>query len=214
MGEDKKNLIVIIGGALIVLVIAIFGAKWLSKGHENDPRMNTKPTGLQVSVTEAPTGITQKTLRCFVNGAYVGDFSLSECAQKNGVAAQSLDVGLDDKGNPTAAPTASLAPPTSAPPKNLVTTKTETDTGSGEETMAQGACLRYAGGDWSEEAVGLSLAQCAHRLYDGHCERPGSASYGRWANQTLRLVPGRVEVSVDNHNFHTLYEQVCTAGGH
>jgi len=44
-------------------------------------------------------------------------------------------------------------------------------------------------------------------LYAGQCVRPGAALYGRWGNQTLRLTTGRVEISSNNRDFHTLVEQ-------
>jgi hypothetical protein len=43
-------------------------------------------------------------------------------------------------------------------------------------------------------------------LFNGRCERAGSASYGRWGDQTLRLVTGRVEISPDDRQFRTLVE--------
>src|SRR5205807_543277 len=53
----------------------------------------------------------------------------------------------------------------------------------------------------------MTLAECAQALFAGGCERAGDAAYGRWGQQTLRLVPGRIEVSSDNRSFHTLMEQ-------
>jgi hypothetical protein len=47
---------------------------------------------------------------------------------------------------------------------------------------------------------------CVATLYNGVCQK-GGALYGRWGEQTLRLVPGRVEVSPDNRSFHVLTEQ-------
>jgi hypothetical protein len=44
-------------------------------------------------------------------------------------------------------------------------------------------------------------------LFAGRCERSGGAAYGRWMQQTLRLVSGRVEVSGDNRSFRPLAEQ-------
>ena len=35
----------------------------------------------------------------------------------------------------------------------------------------------------------------------------GGATYGRWGEETLRLVPGRVEISSDNRSFHTAFDQ-------
>ncbi|OYW79364.1 MAG: hypothetical protein B7Z26_08185, partial [Asticcacaulis sp. 32-58-5] len=141
-----------------------------------------------------------------------GTFTLAECAQKNGVAAQALDVGVDESGELSAAPTASLAPPPAEPV--VATPVTPDDTGG--EVMPQNldqaggpmaACLRYAGGEWRRLSEGLSLGTCVQLLYDGRCERPGSAAYGRWGDQSLRLVPNRVEISNDNKNFRTFVDQ-------
>ena len=64
-------------------------------------------------------------------------------------------------------------------------------------------------------AAELTLNACVQTLFAGHCERPGGATYGRWMSQTLRLVPGRVEVSGDNRSFHTLADQTegCAVSG-
>jgi hypothetical protein len=53
----------------------------------------------------------------------------------------------------------------------------------------------------------MSLGACVQSLYDGQCEHPGAAAYGRWGARTLRLVAGRIEVSSDNRNFAPLVEQ-------
>jgi hypothetical protein len=53
----------------------------------------------------------------------------------------------------------------------------------------------------------MSLSACAQTLFAGRCEKPGEAAYGRWAQQTIRLVQGKVETSADNRSFHTLVEQ-------
>ncbi|MDP3633564.1 MAG: hypothetical protein Q8R80_10350, partial [Phenylobacterium sp.] len=70
-----------------------------------------------------------------------------------------------------------------------------------------GACWRYAGNVWSRLPSDLSLNGCVQALFAGRCERPGGATYGRWMTQTLRLVPGKVEVSGDNRSFRTLADQ-------
>jgi hypothetical protein len=53
----------------------------------------------------------------------------------------------------------------------------------------------------------MTLSACVQTLFAGRCERPGDASYGRWGQETIRLVPGKVEISGDNRTFHTLVEQ-------
>ena len=39
-----------------------------------------------------------RSLRCFVNGQFVGMSTLAECAKRNGVATGALDVGIDVTG--------------------------------------------------------------------------------------------------------------------
>jgi hypothetical protein len=70
-----------------------------------------------------------------------------------------------------------------------------------------GTCQRYDQGKWAKLPGEVSLNACVQALFAGRCERPGGASYGRWMQQTLRLVTGRVEVSADNHSFRTLADQ-------
>ncbi|MES2340792.1 MAG: hypothetical protein V4597_03875, partial [Pseudomonadota bacterium] len=70
-----------------------------------------------------------------------------------------------------------------------------------------GTCWRYSGAAWSKLPSEMSLGACVQALFAGHCERSGGATYGRWMAQTLRLVPGKVEVSGDNRSFRTLVEQ-------
>src|SRR5690606_6952159 len=37
-------------------------------------------------------------LRCFVDAQFVGELTLAQCAERNGVATGALDVGLDETG--------------------------------------------------------------------------------------------------------------------
>src|SRR5687767_884832 len=49
-----------------------------------------------------------KPLRCFVQGQFVGELSLTDCARRNGVATDALDVGLDETGALAAAQQANV----------------------------------------------------------------------------------------------------------
>jgi hypothetical protein len=66
-------------------------------------------------------------------------------------------------------------------------------------------CQRYDR-NWANLGE-MPLNSCLQVLYAGHCARPGQAIYGRWGDQTLRLVPGRVEQSRDDRVFRPLAEQ-------
>ncbi|ESQ84449.1 hypothetical protein AEAC466_08845 [Asticcacaulis sp. AC466] len=213
--KDQKRWIAIGIGATVAIVIGIILAMGMSHGHKDDPKMNDQPTGLTFKVADpTPTLDSKKPLRCYVSGAYVGDVTLAECAKKNGVAAQQLDVGIDDNGNQVAAPTASLVPvpgaPASTPP-----TAAEPDPAQGAEVVPNtqaaagptAACLRYSSNSWNRLADNITIGQCAILLYDGRCVSPGQASYGRWGGKTLRLVPKRVEQSDDNATFRPLVDQ-------
>ncbi len=213
-GMEQKRWIAISIGAAVAIGIGVFVALGLSKGHKDEKKMNDQPPGLTFTVSDTPATLdSKKPLRCYVNGAYVGDLTLADCAKKNGVAAQALDVGLDDNGNVVAAPTGSLTPVPGAPAAAPVPgANTGADTGEvvPDTQVAQGptaACLRYNGNEWNKLSDALTIGQCARLLYDGRCVSPGSAQYGRWGEKTLRLVPKRVEVSDDNTNFRTLVDQ-------
>ena len=65
---------------------------------------------------------------------------------------------------------------------------------------------------WSRISGSMGLNACVQALYAGRCEKPGGATYGRWGEETLRLVPRRVEISADNRTFRPLVDQApnCT----
>lgn len=196
-------------GAGVALLIGL-GVALALNGQKDGERMNEEPTSLVVNISDAPPVDSQKPLRCYVNGEFVGTFPLGECAQKNGVAAQALDVGLDTSGELAAAPTASLAPPPEQNPQlQPVEVPTAEPVARPDPAPAgpRAACLRYASNEWTRLSDSMTLNQCVSSLYDGRCESPGSASYGRWGAQTLRLVPKRVEISDNNKDFRTLVEQ-------
>ncbi len=210
-------------GAVIAVAVAVGLGVALSSGHKNDPKMNDQPTGMTFNVSDSPVAALdpKKTLRCYVNGADVGDMTLAECAQKNGMAAQKMDVGLDDNGNVVAAPTGSLTPTPPAPASagaapgkdnNQAQVPEQTaeqvpDTAPAAASSPTGVCLRYNSNSWNKLQDNVTLGQCVQMLYDQRCVSPGNASYGRWADKTLRLVPHRVEISDDNTNFRPLVDQ-------
>src|SRR5206468_8925951 len=80
-------------------------------------------------------------LRCFVNGQFVGELPLAVCAQRNGVATGSLDVGLDPSGALAAASNAAssgLTPlPSQAPPQSLPLTERSEERRVGKERRAR-----------------------------------------------------------------------------
>ena len=118
MPQDNRLLIAI--GAGLAIVAAVVIALVFSGGRDR----NAEPPpaaqgGLTVDVADAPELNTTRELRCFVDGQFVGMATLTDCARRNGVATDALDVGIDETGALAAAPTAAFAPPPSAPPVAL-----------------------------------------------------------------------------------------------
>ncbi len=207
--QDRRIQIAVGAGValLLALLLAVFVLRQPKK--DNDADLAAK-AGLQVNAVRDEAKVSQtKPLRCFVNGQYVGDFPVAACAQRNGVAAQALDVGLDPATGQVAgggAPLQPLPAPTPAPDAPPPAPVTEAATTSG----AAGDCLRFTSGEWRAAGQGMSVGQCVRVLFDGRCVRPGDALYGRSGSQTVRLLTGRVEISPDNHSFRTLLIQDTT----
>ena len=139
-------------------------------------------------------------LKCFVAGRFVGTATLEDCAKQNGVATGALDVGVDPTGALAAADKAGANLTPLPPAKSSVAVALN-------PAQQLGSCWRYVDKGWSRLPAEASLSACAQTLFAGHCERPGGATYGRWGTQTLRLVPGRIEISSDDHTFRTLSEE-------
>jgi hypothetical protein len=222
MDFGNRNTILAIGAGVAVLAGVILAVMMFGK-DKGPPAPPAEKGSLSVDVAEAPTLDPTRKLRCYVNGQFVGETSLADCARKNGVSAQSLDVGLDESGALVAAQTASLAPPPVLPPvdldempdaggppvedqrpPNVADNGGPTDFELAPVPVSGEACLRFTGSDWRQLSPGTSLDTCKRLLFEGQCVRPGEANYGRWGDQTLRLVPGRIEQSSDNRRFRTV----------
>lgn len=220
---NDNRVIIAIGVGLAVLAAVVLALVFGGSHDQAAPKApeTEGPGGLQVDLADAPSLEPTRELRCFVNGQFIGMATLADCARRNGLATDALDVGLDETGNLAAAPTASFAPPPALPDA------TETadngvidpyDSTLPEKPQAQqpqprvervtGApCMRFSGSDWRQLSGDMSLNQCVQALYAGTCVRPGDAQYGRHGALTLRLVPRRVEQSNDNTRFRILADQ-------
>ncbi|WP_421931910.1 hypothetical protein [Phenylobacterium sp.] len=218
--NDRRIVLALIGGALALLAGLGIAIGMVSKTRSD--KTSAPPAsqgGLVVETTAADDGGIDpaRPLRCFVAGQYVGEVTLAECAKKNGVATGALDVGVDSSGNLAAADQAGTVltplPPVQTEPvvaqaPAIPTAPTTTSTPAAPAAGGPaGACWRYSGAAWSKLPSEMPLGACVQALFAGHCERPGGATYGRWMAQTLRLVPGKVEVSGDNRSFRTLVDQ-------
>ena len=217
---ENQRLVLILGGVAAILAAVLVAI--LLTGGDGDRKAETDETpteraGLQLDVSDPESLSPDQQLRCFVGGRFVGMATLSDCAQRNGVASQALDVGLDSSGELTAVP---FTPPPELPPLTddpepvpVETRPAETRPTPPVQQASGQRCMRHAGGEWREVGV-MSLGACVQTLYGGRCEQLGGASYGRWGDSTLRLVPGRVEQSTDNTNFRPIAPQArdCSIG--
>ena len=211
MPQDNRLLIAI--GAGLAVVAAVVIALIFSGGRDRNPAPPPAAQGgLTVDVADAPELNNTRELRCFVDGQFIGMATLTDCARRNGLATDALDVGIDETGALAAAPTAAFAPPPTAPPVELTAVESPTvieqqPVEPSGQPVTGATCLRHTGSDWRTVSSGVTLNACVQALYSGTCVRPGEALYGRWGDTTLRLVPRRVEQSPDNSRFRTLAEQ-------
>jgi len=204
----KPRLRFVLIGALAALAAGGLIAFALIHGHKGEPTAAPPASqgGLVIDASGAGLGRIDaaKPLRCFVNGQLVGELTLKDCAQRNGVASDALDVGVDATGNLAAGqPGAQTVTPLPRPQA----VKAAPPAAAATPAAPMAACWRYVDNRWRKLPGDTSLNGCVQALFAGRCESPGGASYGRWAQQTLRLVPGKVEISPDNHSFRTFAEQ-------
>ena len=207
---QTRRLWLTFGGGVAVLCVSL-GAAFLILLHGRHDAA-PPPAAVGGLVVQTQTGLDQKLdpqkpLRCFVNGQLVGEETLADCAQRNGVATEALDVGVDQNGQLAAANQAGTTltplPPSAAPV--VVAPAAQPAAAS----VPVGDCLRYAQATWRKAGAGMSLSGCVKLLFDGQCQKTGAA-YGRWMSQTLRATPGAVEISDDNRTFRLLVEQPAT----
>lgn len=205
-----RRIVLAIGGAAALLLGILIAVTIMhgDKGPDKPPPAATGglvvETGRDDDTKLDPT----RPIRCFVAGAFVGELTLTECARRNGVATDALDVGVDETGALAATDVAGtiLAP---LPPQAAPQQPAPVEAAASQPTPVQAAantCWRYAGAVWSQVGS-MDLNSCVQTLYAGQCEQRGGAAYGRWGDQTLRLVRDRVEISSDNRRFHTLVDQ-------
>jgi hypothetical protein len=211
--ELLKDRRVLVGGAVLALVAGLGIA--LTVMHGATSPTDAPPASRGGLVVE--TGRADDTkldparpLRCFVSGQFVGETTLAECAKKNGVATDSLDVGVDETGALAAADQAGTVLTPLPPPAEALTVPAPAATATiPTQTLSSAplaVCWRYAGGEWRKLPGEITVNACAQQISGGKCEKTGGATYGRWGEETLRVVSGRVESSSDNRTFHSIIE--------
>ena len=215
MNLIRDRRVILAGGAGLALVAGLaIAALMISRRHDGAEAPPASQGGLMIQ-TGRDDDIkldSKRPLRCFVGGQFVGELPVSLCAKRNGVATGALDVGLDPSGALAASSGTSAditpLPPQPVTPLNVPPVATPSSPSAiPAPGVVQATCWRYAAGAWQRMAHDMPLNACVQSLYAGQCQRPGGAAYGRWGDRTLRLAPGRIEVSADNRNFHTLVEQ-------
>jgi len=218
----KDRRVVIAAGAALALTAGLAVAALMAARHGDQSDAPPASRGGLVIQTGRDDDIKldpRRPLHCFVNGILVGEAPLADCARRNGVATGALDVGLDPSGALAASHGMSTDITPLPPPGALATRRAGRFVASGPRGAVGVRPRRLL---YSRRDGGLSeirrgqldaggLRHDPRRLRsDSLCRRcvgAGGALYGRWGDRTLRLVPGRVEVSGDNHNFHTLAAQ-------
>ncbi|WP_293898465.1 hypothetical protein [Phenylobacterium sp.] len=213
-GPRRRLPLIAVGG--VVALFAGLGIAWALVSGDRGSK--TAPAASEAGLVIDSSGAGDaridpgKPLRCFVQGRFAGELSLRECARRNGVATDALDVGLDQTGALAAADQAGqtltpLPPVQEQPPApEALAAAPETTEPAPALAAGGGACWRHGGGRWRRLAD-MDLNACVQALFAGRCEKPGGATYGRFGQQTLRLVTGKVEVSDDNKSFRTLILQ-------
>ena len=212
-------------GAAVAVVLAVGAALLLGRTpHSSGPTPPVESSnitgsaagGLKVEMGKAPKLESDTSVRCFVNGQFVGMQTAADCAQKNGVKPGGLDVGLDQSGAIAAGGGDTHLQP-------LANAEGDDDTAqsgdaAGDDPTAPAArtgfasgppaeCRRYVAGGWRTMGQGVGLDACVHTLFDGRCPTPGQVVYGRWGGLTLRDSPGRIDASSNNRDFSPLAPQ-------
>ena len=209
--QDRRVLLA--GGAVLALAAGLgFAGLIVSRDHGSKAPPPASTGGLVLQMGKGESKLDPaKPLRCFVNGQFVGEATLAECAKRNGISTEALDVGVDQSGELAAgqgdAAITPLAPPDSSVPPVAVPTPNDDVIAPPPSRSSTGICWRYAASEWRHAADDLSLTGCVQLLFGGRCVPGGGAIYGRWVDQTLRLTSHRVEISGDNHSFKPLVEQ-------
>ena len=219
----KNRRVVVFGGMGLALVAGLgIAAMIAANGAAPDEAPPASRGGLVVQ-TGRDDDIKldpKRPLRCFVNGQFVGELPLSDCAQKNGVATGALDVGLDQSGALAAANGggAHLTPLSSPTDPPAAAASTPADMGFPVGAADQKAvpvarktaiCWSYAGDQWARLPGELDLAACVRAVFAGHCATAGATQFGRWGERGLRLTSGKIELTSEDGDYRHLTTQTA-----
>ncbi len=219
----KNRRVVVFGGMGLALVAGLgIAAMIAASGAAHDEAPPASQGGLVVQ-TGRDDDIKldpKRPLRCFVNGQFVGELPLSDCAQKNGVATGALDVGLDQSGALAAANGggAHLTPLSPDANTSAANGSASADLGFPAAVDDQKAvplarktmiCWRYAEGQWARVPGEIDLAACVRAVFAGHCAPAGGAGFGRWGERGLRLTSGKIELTSEDGDYRPLTTQTA-----
>lgn len=215
MGFFSDRRVILAGGGVVALALGL-GAAAIFAGRSPKPSGPPPASTGGLVVEQGRDDATldpARPLRCFVGGKMVGEMTLAQCAKKNGVATRALDLGVDATGALAAASdTGPVVQSLTASEAQELPSKAPPVAPPGVAPVVSGAgaptapCWRRDS-DWRRLPTDLTLNACVQALYAGRCAKTGEALYGRWGEETVRLVPRRVEASSDNRTFRTLVEQ-------
>ncbi len=159
---------------------------------------------MQTSSGQQATLGPARVLRCFVGGQLVGEMTVPDCVQRNGVSTDDPDVSVAlAPAAPTESATPVDAPPVQAQPQPLALF----DPAPAAAPTQPADCLQYVAPSWRLLGAGMSLSGCAKLLFDGRCARGAAIFTGRWGAQTLRQQAGEIDVSDDDRDFRPLVTQ-------
>ncbi len=209
----KDRRVLLGGGAALALIAGLGIALALMHGAKSptdDPPASRAGLVVETGRADDKKLDSAQPLRCFVGGQFVGETTLADCAKKNGVATGALDVGVDETGALAAADQAGTVltplPPPAETPAVPAPAATPVAVAPAASSAPLAVCWRYAGGEWRKLPGEITVNACAQQISSGKCEKPGGATYGRWGDETIRLVPGKVESSSDNRSFHSIID--------
>lgn len=219
----KDRRVVVLGGMGLALIAGLMiAALMASRGAApNEPPPASQgglvvQTGRDDDIKLDP----KRPLRCFVNGQFVGELPLSDCARKNGVATGALDVGLDPSGALAAAngggthltPLSVVTDPPAASasaPADMGFSGPADDQKAAPAARTTAVCWRYVENQWSRVAGEIELAACVRAVFAGRCTPSGAVQYGRWGERGLRLSSGRIELTSEDGDYRPLTTQTA-----
>ena len=99
--KDRRTVLALAGAA--VALLAGLAIAWTLVAQHSGETAGPPPASRAGLVIDSASSAdarmdSAKPLRCFVAGQFAGQMTLAECAKRNGVATDALDVGLDQTG--------------------------------------------------------------------------------------------------------------------